>query len=529
MKGGISLKKKVSKHMKGCTTFKKRVPKNMKGGRGEGNKRAWEFIRDPTNEMDDRERIYKKKFKGWNKEVCPTKFWKFKLINHDVNLCKFDMWGKDNEKYVVYIDKVYNSLNDIYKLNTNGKLAKDTEKTTIITGNYRAFRTPDLLREIFPDGFYMEDPTKIPEDEKIKKLITPKEIPDTEKYAVVNESEKVTINNNYNNKENQLAEYSRDNKNPWNLRKYAASRFDTASFMPGGYNSVSAFPDNIPTSEPFKFSEDIDLKQWIGTNNWGFNIWAPDEKDATKKKKFWIDVHPLLNVATGVKDETGSWTGGVDDETKNETLYTIREEYRTPKKIPGFLNLLFPNGYYKTDTDNTLIKEEVKIPKGAAVTPSAATPSAATPSAATPSAAITSESKAPESTTSETKASESKTPETKTPESKAPESKAPESKAPSAPSTNKAEEAEVLANAEKTLERIKIAVEKAKKAAATATGPTKAIASQKAMKAEEAYTNLKKLIDDIKTSQLSQGGKRKTIKRAQKNKRTSKKTKKRNV
>ena len=93
MKGGYSLKK-VSKNMKRRTTFKKRVSKNIKGGHGEGNKRALEFMRDPTNKWEDRNKIYDARFVvslSSSNIKCP-KFWKFAVRNHAGSGCGFTIW-----------------------------------------------------------------------------------------------------------------------------------------------------------------------------------------------------------------------------------------------------------------------------------------------------------------------------------------------------------------------------------------------------------------------------------------------------
>jgi hypothetical protein len=349
----------------------------MKGG-ASGDKRALEFIRDPLNSWNDRVIVQERKYGSTtNTEKC-AKFWNFEIVDKGGNNCGFDIWDNNKKKYFIEIDKRYNTIQVVNLIGFAGIHDPKNEKNELKIKTNQEYRTPDFLRKLFPDGFYM--------DEKYERLVNPSEIPDTEKFVsygdpnAIKEIKKIS-DKNFGIK---FLEYSRDPTKIWKHRKYAAKRYELCEDNTNKPHWVGAFPNDVPCPEKFgPFS----VSKWGGIGDCGFNIWEPSSKDATKKNKFWIDVDPIFNVADVVKDETNAFlsVGAVESPEKNEALNKLTKEFRTPDKTPNFFDLLFPNGYYSSETSTELIKGVPAATPAASPTPAPATPGA-TPAPATPGA-----------------------------------------------------------------------------------------------------------------------------------------------
>jgi hypothetical protein len=181
---------------------------------------------------------------------------------------------------------------------------------------------------------------------------------------------------------NESLAKTRDPSSPFTTRQKEKERF------------IKIWGDN-PDCTNVQFGV-FKVNRWGGTpkGGCGFNIW-----DHTGKK-FWMDVDPFFNIATGVKDESNCVFGvcaGKDDTDKNDRLFSIEpEENRTPVKTAGFFKKIFPDGYKVTEDGDLITKEEPAI---------TATASASTSSASTSSTSSTSSaSSASTSSASEVKA-----------------------------------------------------------------------------------------------------------------------------
>ena len=349
----------------GGSTKKRRFHKIMKGGAlGPGYKRALEFTSDPKNNWDDRVKVGSNYFYNTSFDDC-AKFWNF-VPSSVIRDCAFYIWDNNKKKYLIKNDKIYNTIKSVHSADFFGvpNIFSDEEKGIIIKKTKKQYRTPELLRELFPDGFYMND--------KFDRLISPSEIPDTEDFVDygITEQNKIKVD-----KMNgpALLRSSRNPKNSWNYRKYAAKRVDLAEYLGKKFNEFAAFKDFKDIPCPEKFGT-FDVTKWGKTGGCGFNIWEPSPEDPTKKKKYWIDIDPIFNVASVVKDESNAYfgVGAVDSPIKNEALNKLSKEFRTPDKTPNFFLLLFPNGYYSSETSTELIKvpEPLTQPDGQPATQS---------------------------------------------------------------------------------------------------------------------------------------------------------------